>query len=148
MKNEIAFELMHAFYQLHRQKMNSAPVQGMAPRELRILRSIQQLDSGPGITVSELSNLWKVSAASISQAVNGLEERGLVARTTDSVDRRVVRLCLTALGQKTIHQVNQEFTIIFSGLVNYLGSQKSEELVDLLHQVYQYFESLEGDGDV
>jgi len=141
MGNDIAYKLMHVFFQLHRQKMNSGPVEGMRHGEMRVLRSIFKLDTGQGVMVSELSNLWNVSAPSATQTVNGLVTQGLVERSVDPADRRAVRLRLTSKGEEVLHQVSQKFVASFSGLTQHLGLEQSESLLGLLEQVYQYFES-------
>lgn len=137
---ETAYRLMHAFFQIHRQKMNSGQVRGRTHGELRVLRSIKRLDIGQGVMVSELSNLMKVSSPFITQTVNGLVKEGLVDRSADPSDRRAVRLRVTNAGEELVHEVFTHFIESHRGLVQYLGQEQSEQLIDLLHRVYQYFE--------
>jgi DNA-binding MarR family transcriptional regulator len=142
--NDTACKLMHGFFRLHRQKMNSGPVQGMNPGEMRVLRSIKRLDSGQGVMVSELGNLLKVSSPFITQMTNSLVKQGLVHRAIDPDDRRAVRLRVTAQGNEVILKTSREFMALFEGLVQHLGQEKSEELITLLDEVYKYFESVGG----
>jgi DNA-binding MarR family transcriptional regulator len=141
--NDMPYRLMQAFFQLHRQKMNSGPVQGLNPGEMRVLRSIKRLDAGQGVMVSELSGQLKVSSPFITQMTNSLVKQGLADRSPDPADRRAVRLRVTPRGNQLIAKASREFIAHFEGLVQHLGPEQSGELLRLLHQVYQYFESVE-----
>jgi DNA-binding MarR family transcriptional regulator len=141
--NDMPYRLMQAFFQLHRQKMNSGPVQGIYPGEMRVLRSIKRLDAGQGVMVSELSGLLKVSSPFITQMTNNLVKQGLADRSPDPADRRAVRLRVTPRGNDVIAQASREFMARFEGLVQHLGPEQSGELLRLLHLVYQYFDSME-----
>jgi DNA-binding MarR family transcriptional regulator len=141
--NDMPYRLMQAFFQLHRQKMNFGPVQGIYPGEMRVLRSIKRLDAGQGVMVSELSGLLKVSSPFITQMTNNLVKQGLADRSPDPADRRAVRLRVTPRGNDVIAQASREFMARFEGLVQHLGPEQSGELLRLLHLVYQYFDSME-----
>lgn len=134
-----AYKLIQAFMQLHRLRMNMAPaIGGIKPSEMRVLKSIQKLDEGQGVMVSELSSWMKVSAPSITQTVNGLVKQGYADRNVDPSDRRAVRLKVTAAGDKILLRMGQEFTKMYSGLVQHLGEESSDILIVLLQQVYEY----------
>jgi DNA-binding MarR family transcriptional regulator len=57
------------------------------------------LSWGMAHTSVGLSTLLSVNQGFVSRVVNRLEKRGLVCRTNDSVDRRVVNLTLTETGR-------------------------------------------------
>lgn len=54
----------------------------------------------PGVTASQLADVLHLDRGSISAALNRLEEKGLLERRTDPVDRRRVTLGLTARGRQ------------------------------------------------
>jgi len=139
----MTYKLMQAFSQLHRQKLSFRPVQGYNPGEIRVLRSIAKLDQGQGLMVSELGSVLKVSSPFITQRTNELVKQGLVVRATDPEDRRAVRLKITPRGEEVLAKAVQEYSAFFAGLAKYLGQEQTEDLVRLLHQVQQYFESVE-----
>jgi len=142
--NDQPYRLMQAFFQLHRQKINSGPVQGLNPGEMRVLRSIKRLDAGQGVMVSELSNLMKVSPSFITQMTNNLVKQDLADRSPDPADRRAVRLRVTDRGNELIAKTSREYMARFKGLAEHLGPEQSEELIRLLHQTYKYFDSMGG----
>ena len=56
-------------------------------------------------SVSQLAEAKNISRAAISQGVNVLVNKGLITRTTDSQDRRHVRLSLTQYGNALLDDV-------------------------------------------
>jgi len=56
-------------------------------------------------TVSELADLLAVSAPSASSLLDRLEERGLVQRTRDAADRRVVHVEVTEGGRTLLDEM-------------------------------------------
>ncbi len=69
--------------------------------QLHIL--IRLTESGP-MMVSEAAGLFGISAPSASSILDRMEERGLVDRTRDKDDRRVVRVAATARGRATAEE--------------------------------------------
>lgn len=53
-------------------------------------------------TAGRLAELAGLSAASTSRLVDRLERRGLVSRRRDDEDRRLVEVCLTPEGERTL----------------------------------------------
>ncbi len=72
--------------------------------QFHILRHIRK-----GITsVSELAAVKQISRPAISQAVDILVDKGLIARQQDAEDRRYVHLRLTPEGDDLLNQIFQE----------------------------------------
>ena len=72
--------------------------------QFHILRHIRK-----GITsVSELAAVKQISRPAISQAVDILVEKGLIARQQDANDRRYVHLRLTPEGDGLLNKIFQE----------------------------------------
>lgn len=146
-KNDTAYQLMLAFVRFNRQRMKAGPIAGLLQREHGILRRLMWSDpGGQGVTVTKLSEGLRVSAPYVTQTVNGLEEKGLVERTTDPEDRRLVRIRVTPRGREALRQASAEFAAHFAGLVEHLGEEESRKLTQLLLQVADYFERRHGKG--
>jgi len=139
--NPTTQKLMESFLQFKKLHWNRSPVAGFKPSEIMVLFCIKKRvkPDEPGIKVSELSSHLKVTSPTITQLVNSLEESGLVERTMDKEDRRAVRVRLTDDGENVIKKAWQAFSASFSGLVDYLGEEKSNELAELLAEVFSYF---------
>ena len=69
--------------------------------QFQILRLIR---SGRG-SVSELATAKNISRPAISQAVDGLVNKGLITRKQDSIDRRHVQLALTENGSALLASI-------------------------------------------
>jgi DNA-binding MarR family transcriptional regulator len=67
----------------------------VAPSHVRALR---MLDRHDGLRLSELAGHLRIAPRSVTEVVDGLEQRGLVVRTPDREDRRAVRLTITDAG--------------------------------------------------
>ena len=92
-----------------------------------------------GVTISEVSDAFGVTPPTVTQLVNGLEERGYVRRAADPDDRRAVRITLTDRGEDVLNKALDAHFAALDGLVNYLGEEDSHTLAELLSRAYTYF---------
>ena len=90
----------------------------------------------PGMKVSELSERLKISSPSVSQMVNGLEEKNYVERVTTKSDRRVVYIRLTEQGKSILEEVTQEFMTFMDEVVSRLGTNDTTQLIHLFNRLY------------
>jgi DNA-binding MarR family transcriptional regulator len=86
----------------------------LSAEQFHILRHIHK---GAG-SVSQLAQVKGISRPAVSQAVNGLVDRGLVARSQEAQDRRYVHLRLTDTGRSVLDEV-------FSATRDWMSSQLS-----------------------
>jgi DNA-binding MarR family transcriptional regulator len=77
---------------------------GITVEQFHILRLVRK---GAG-SVSELAAVKQISRSAISQAVELLVEKGLMARTQDVEDRRCVHLSLTETGESLLGAIFQQ----------------------------------------
>ncbi|MGC8874316.1 MAG: MarR family winged helix-turn-helix transcriptional regulator [Chloroflexia bacterium] len=98
---------------------------GISVEQFHILRHIRR---GEG-SVSDLAQAKRVSRAAISQAVDTLVERGLIARTLNPADRRNIRLTLTPEGASLLDAIFEETR---SWMMELLAPLSTEELQTLL----------------
>lgn len=97
--------------------------------QLHLLMTLQQ--DGP-MTVSELAHLLHVSAPSASAILDRMEERGLVRRIRDVVDRRVVRIEMSDHGRGVLEELTW---MKQDQLQRLLGAMTEEELGDVIRGV-------------
>jgi DNA-binding MarR family transcriptional regulator len=86
---------------------------------------------GP-ITLGELAAHELVRPPSVTRMVAGLEQRGLVRRETDAVDRRVARVTLTAEGRRTLRRSRTRKTAYLARRLKRLDEAQLAALVDAL----------------
>jgi DNA-binding MarR family transcriptional regulator len=94
---------------------------GLSVEQFHILRHVRR---GQG-SVSELAEARHISRAAISQAVDTLVQKGLIARTTDVRDRRYIRLALTESGDALLDGV---FDNVSQWMMQALSSLSGEDL--------------------
>lgn len=124
-----------------RRQLNLKEKPGYVMILAKLLRATKA--SPEGLRISDLASAFDVTASSVTQMVTGLEERGLVGRNMDSEDRRAVRVFLTEEGRVSAVSMMDSVGRLFSGLVDYLGHEKSREFLELLTDVTHYFDGLD-----
>jgi DNA-binding MarR family transcriptional regulator len=72
-------------------------VDGISLAQLRLLRTLARDGSMPA---TQLASAVAISPSSLTQALDGLERRGLVERVRSTDDRRVVTVALTQEGAR------------------------------------------------
>ncbi|MFC5647845.1 MarR family winged helix-turn-helix transcriptional regulator [Paenibacillus solisilvae] len=139
---ESSHELIRALRQLrHLNWGGKRPLDGCSPSETMMLFCIHRCSKTNelGLKASEISSIMRITSPSVTQTVNVLEARGLLERTADPLDRRVVRIKLTAEGQRLTKKAEDTMHERMQGLVEHLGKVRSTLLVQLLDEVVHYY---------
>ena len=144
-RDETAKELIHAFKRLH--KVLHKSVYRSLSRELKpspfmVMMHLRRVSrtKPEGQRVSDIADTVGMTAAAITQILNGLEKDGYIRRETDPGDRRVVLVHLTEAGETLMEPAFRNFSEMFEGLVNHLGEENARVLADLLNRVEDYFQ--------
>jgi len=145
--NNISTEqkLMRAFMQFNKAGWRHRSVAGYKPSEIWVLFCIRKgvNPDTPEMKVSDISKLLHVTSPTVTQLIKGLEANGLVERNIDPTDRRAVGIKLTQKGEMVTKKARDTFLASFHGLVEYLGEEQSNQLVELLSKVFVYFNEKE-----
>jgi len=137
--------LIEAFQQFSKINWQKPTLWGLKPSEIRVLITIKvgvEREGKKGQTVSDLSKLLKVTSPTITQMVNSLMAQGYAVRTTDTQDRRISEITLTDKGKHLADMALAKTRETFKGMIDYLGKEQSDDLMQLLNGVYSYFEEL------
>lgn len=92
-----------------------------------------------GTSSAELSSKMNVKPPTINPLLLNLENEKLIERKVDPSDRRILRITLTPKGVQLTNEIEEGFCIRMHGLVSYLGTDKSNELITLLNESCAYF---------
>jgi DNA-binding MarR family transcriptional regulator len=92
-----------------------------------------------GVSASELSVLMNVKPPTINPLLTDLEKLDLIKRKPDHNDRRFVRIELTPTGIEFTQEHQKVLLKRIHGLACYLGNEKSNNLIELVNEVYTYF---------
>ena len=97
---------------------------------------------GAGTSVKALADSLGVSVPTISRAVDGLYERGLVGREEDREDRRVRRVRLTPSGQRVPQALNEARLSALAELIDSLGEEEAAALQAALSLILERREEI------
>jgi len=98
---ELAARLRVAVTRLNR-KLRQQALAGLSPAQASALGTVNRLIDP---TLGELAAAEQVQPPTVTRLVTSLENAGLVARETDRVDRRVVRVGITAEGRRNLQRI-------------------------------------------
>lgn len=98
---ELATRLRVAVTRLNR-RLRQQSLAGLSPAQASALGTVNRLDSP---TLGELAAAEQVQPPTVTRLVGSLEGAGLVARETDGLDRRVVRVRVTGEGRRTLQRI-------------------------------------------
>jgi DNA-binding MarR family transcriptional regulator len=84
----------------------------------------------------EVSDALGISPRTVTDLIDGLEERGLVSRTPHASDRRVTLLTLTEDGRAALAQGRRRIREVTARSVQGLSAQDRRTLIELLARVH------------
>jgi DNA-binding MarR family transcriptional regulator len=105
--------------------------QGISLSGYKVLKAL-----APGErSMRELSDLLQVSPRTVTDLVDGLEARGLVARGAHPTDRRVTNLAVTGAGRRCLNPARTAAEAWGAAAIAELSAAEQETLRDLLQRV-------------
>jgi DNA-binding MarR family transcriptional regulator len=105
----------------------------LSPPQMHIVFTIAHHQGG--ISVSELAEGAGVTPGAITQFVNTLVEKGLVAREGDLNDRRIVRLKLTDQAKNHFEKFKTEHLASMCRVFDVLNDDEIKQLIDILTKI-------------
>jgi DNA-binding MarR family transcriptional regulator len=100
---------------------------------LRILRGAEP----DGRTCGEIGERMIAREPDVTRLLERMDKAGLIKRTRDSVDRRVVVTRITASGLKLLDEMDPKLREI-DGLLEPMGERKIETMLKLLDEVREH----------
>ena len=135
---ELAGRLRLASARLHRRLRQEADT-GLSPSQQSALGTIDL--QGP-ITLGDLAAAEQVTPPTITKAVARLEEEGLIDRTVDTSDRRIIRVSTTRDGRRRLEHSRARRNAFLAARLEELGP----DAVRRLHDAIDALEELAGVG--
>ncbi|MEX2415753.1 MAG: MarR family transcriptional regulator [Paenibacillaceae bacterium] len=134
--------LVNTFEKFAKADWHKQSVFGIKPSEIKMLLRIKDLSlqNDHGVTISDISKSLSVTSPTVTQMIKNLNSNGYIERAIDVNDRRIADIKLTAKGEEIVNQMRKRIISIYSGLIETLGKEQSESLINLLEQVYDYFD--------
>jgi DNA-binding MarR family transcriptional regulator len=115
---------------------------GIKSSEIKVLLRVKDISeqNEHGVTISDISKSLMVTSPTVTQMIKSLGQNGLIERSVDAHDRRVADIKLTAKGEDVVQQAIKHKIAKYTGLIDSLGKEQTEQLISLLDQVYDYFD--------
>ncbi len=99
-------------------------------------RVLSELTLKGHMTQRELSDACCIEPATLSRALDRLEERGYIVRNDNPGCRRSFLITLTEKGQKSAENVQKEFEILEEQMMEGLSEGELELLAGLIGKIY------------
>ncbi|PLT27492.1 MarR family winged helix-turn-helix transcriptional regulator [Peribacillus deserti] len=88
-------------------------------------------------TSTELAEVFEVKKSAITAIINRLWEKGLIQRTRDEKDRRVVYLTLTEKGNMLFAETENRIHKLVESLINRFEQKEIEQFLDTYEKLNQ-----------
>ena len=115
----------------------SLPVTPFNASELRLLTEIMIAQKkGERLISTRLADRMHVTRSAISQIVNALEARGVVARVADAVDRKIAYIELTPEMENVCKKSLKKAKVFTDELVAEFGEERFDTMCTLFEEFY------------
>jgi DNA-binding MarR family transcriptional regulator len=125
---ELAGRLRLVSARLHRRLRQEADT-GLSPSQQSALGTIDL--QGP-ITLGDLAAAEQVTPPTITKVVTRLEEEGLIDRTVDASDRRIIRVSTTREGRRRLEHSRARRNAFLAARLDELGPDAVHRLNDAI----------------
>ena len=142
--NELATNLFKSFHGMrppHGRRRDGMDMRG-EPMALIVLHHHAE-----GMTAGDLAEATHVSTARMAALLNGLEERGFVARAKDDEDRRRTMVTLTEAGKQQVSDLSARRTAHTVAVLRELGAEDAQELVRIAGRLAEIVPAVRAESD-
>lgn len=104
---------------------------GLSPSQYNVLRILRGAEPD-GLACREIADRMITRDPDITRLLDRLEDRGLVARSRDREDRRVITTRITEKGSRLLKELDEPIEALHVKQLGHLGNEKLRSLIDLL----------------
>lgn len=136
-RKDMAFEMVHMFAHINRfLRPRCTPFQ-LRRSEMMVLGCICRAyeKEQQALSPSEMGDILGISRPAITAILNTLEEKQLILRTMDHMDKRRILVELSQKGRSGLEEIQNEMLKRVMMIMDALGKEQSEQMLSLLHQV-------------
>lgn len=135
-------KLMETFQRFGKADWKKDTRWGIKSSEVRALLCIKDIyrHNGHDATVSDISKKLNVTSPTVTQMIKSLTAHGLIKRSPDAKDKRISTIKLTERGEEITEKAMKRYRTVYAGLIEKLGREQTDTLIQLLDQVYVYFD--------
>lgn len=135
-------KFINTFENLARIERHNQTIIGVKKSEARILLCVDFLakKNEGTVNISQISKKLLITPPSTTEFVKNLINKGYLEKHINPNDKRSISISLTDNGQKLVDSLTQYFNSLFSGIIEKLGVEQSNLLIELLDKVNSYFD--------
>ena len=100
---------------------------------LRILRGA----GAAGLPTGEIGDRMLTRDPDVTRLIDRMEKSGLVTRSRDAADRRVVIVRITRQGLDTVDDLDQDMLILHENQLGHIGEERLRMLIEVLQDVWR-----------
>lgn len=135
-------KFIDTFEDLSRIERHHQTVMGIKKSEARILLCVEFLHTDKNckkVNISEISKNLSITPPSTTEFVKSLINKGYLEKNISQNDKRSIEITLTENGKKIVKDLQDYFNSLFYGIIERLGKEQSDILIELLTIVNNYF---------
>lgn len=119
---------------------------GLKPRHIHVINSIAEIRKiKDKVCVSDISSALKVTTPSVTKLINELYEMNIVKKEHEDVDKRIVTLYLTDLGEEYYNYYIIEYHNKIAEKLKNIEDENCEMAIDIINKVYEVIKSIESE---
>lgn len=108
-------------------------------------RILSHLKNGRELTQSELAEELEIRPQSLTRILSEMETEGMIIRTRDKDDRRILRVAMSEKGKKDFALMQKHRAKRAETIFGCLDEKEKKELMTLLDKVITSYNEKEGD---
>lgn len=136
--NDTLVNLFNEIWELEKEAIITEEFKDITNNDMHIIEAIGL--SGEN-TMSSVAKKLKITAGSLTTAVNALVRKAYVKRERSEEDRRVVYITLTEKGEKAFYHHEQFHRQMTNAVIEKLDDEEIDALVKMLKDISAFFRS-------
>lgn len=137
MNSDINFEIDEKFRRM-RQIMMQMPIDnGISHGEFGLMNIIYDNGSDDGITVSQIASALEVTPPAVSRTLKSLDERGLIERRINALNRRSTIVRLTEQGIGILNSAHEGMLKMVAEINRKMGEERVKEFNLLFGEILE-----------
>ena len=134
--NDTLVNLFNEIWELEKEAIITEEFKDITNNDMHIIEAIGL--SGEN-TMSSVAKKLKITAGSLTTAVNALVRKAYVKRERSEEDRRVVYIALTEKGEKAFYHHEQFHRQMTNAVIEKLDDEEIDALVKMLKDISAFF---------
>lgn len=99
------------------------------------MHTLRYVEENGSANMKEIANFLHITPPSATSVIDSLVKRGFIVRVEDESDRRAIRLRITEIGKKLVHDSFKRMTGMIEKHIDRLTESEKESFLSILHKI-------------